>query len=188
MIARVGCDDFYVRPLDEEAVRLAALCLVVDAHGLVDRQPRIDGVVTDEVPVAHPRSAEVADSAVVGEGSGGGELFGDAFGEGVGLGNGEEWRACADGFEDGRVDVAELVGRLDGSGLVAGLVFETGGVAGVLCPGGGCSEAGGDDDVVFFPLREVADFEPEAWGEIGELFMECGGVPETATVRERPRL
>ena len=35
-------------------------------------------------------------------------------------------------------------------------------------------EAGGDDDVVFFSGGEVFDFEAEARGEIGELFVECG--------------
>ncbi len=56
-------------------------------------------------------------------------MFGYAVGEGVGLRDGEEWGAGMDGFEDGWVDVAELGGGLDGSGLVAGLVFEAGGVA-----------------------------------------------------------
>ena len=89
MIARVGCDDFYVGALDDQAVRLAALRLVMDAHGLVDWQPGVDGVVTNEVPVTHPWSAEIADSSAVGESSGGGELFGDSFGEGVRLRDGE---------------------------------------------------------------------------------------------------
>ena len=80
----------------------------MDAHGLVDGQAGVEGVLADEVPVAHPGGAEVADGAVVGEGAGGGELLGDAFGEGVGLRDGEERRAGADGFEDGGVDVAEL--------------------------------------------------------------------------------
>ena len=112
-------------------------------------------------------------------------MFGDAVGEGVGLGDGEEWGAGADGFEDGRVDVAEL---RDGGGFAGlgaaysgcaagsggGLGFEAGGVAGVLSCGGVGSEAGGDDDVVFFSGGEVFDFEAEAWAEVGELFVECG--------------
>ena len=76
MVAAVGGDDFYVGALwmffDEEAVRLAAFGLVVDAHGLVDGEAGVDGVLADEVPVAHPWGAEIADRAVVGEGSGGG--------------------------------------------------------------------------------------------------------------------
>ena len=35
-------------------------------------------------------------------------------------------------------------------------------------------EAGGDDDVVFFPGSEVFDLDAETWAEGGELFVECG--------------
>jgi hypothetical protein len=56
-------------------------------------------------------------------------LFGDAFGESVGLRDGEQWRAGADGFEDGGVDLAGLGGCLDGAGFVARSVFEAGRVA-----------------------------------------------------------
>ena len=76
-----------------------------------------EGVLADEVPVAHPGGAEVADGAVVGEGSGGGELFGDAVGEGVGLRDGEERSAGADGVEDAGLEMAEC----DDLGLFAGL-------------------------------------------------------------------
>ncbi len=42
------------------------------------------------------------------------------------------WVPLITPFKDGRVDVTELGGGLDGSGFVAGLVFEARGVAGVL--------------------------------------------------------
>jgi hypothetical protein len=63
-------------------------------------------VLADEVPVAHPGSAIVADGAVAGEGSGGGELLGYSFGESLRLRDGEEGSAGADGFEDCGVDVS----------------------------------------------------------------------------------
>ncbi len=104
----------------------------MDAHDLVDGEAGVDGVLADEVPVAHPGGAVVAYGAVVGEGSGGGELFGDSVGEGVGLRDGEERGAGADGFEDGGVDVAELRGGLNAAYVACGLGFEAGGVSGVL--------------------------------------------------------
>src|ERR1700737_1661244 len=97
---------------DEEAVRLAAFGLVVDAHDLVDGEAGVDGVLADEVPVAHPGGAVVADRAVVGEGSGGGELFGDSVGEGVGLRDGQEWGSPGNGFEGGGGGVSGLRGGL----------------------------------------------------------------------------
>ena len=136
MVAGVGSDDFYVGAIwmlfDQEPVRLTAFGLVVDAHNLIHGQTGVDGVFTDEVPVSHPGSAIVADGAIVGKGSGGGELFGDSFGESVGLRDGQERCAVSDGFKDCGVYVTELGDGLDGSGFVAGLVFEAGGVAGVL--------------------------------------------------------
>jgi hypothetical protein len=111
---------------------LAAFGLVVDAHDLVDGESGVDGVLADEVPVAHPGGAVVAYGAVVGEGSGGGELFGATVGEGVGLRDGEERSAGADGFEDGGVDVAELRGGLNAAYVACGLGFEAGGVSSVL--------------------------------------------------------
>src|SRR6185437_7756384 len=101
VITRVADDDLNgcaVRCLvDEQAVGGAAFALVEAAEGLILWQAGEEAVLADEVPVAHPGRAEVADCAVVGEGSGGGELFGDAFGECVSLRNGEERRAGADG-------------------------------------------------------------------------------------------
>ena len=92
-------------------------------------------MLADEVPVAHPGRAEVADGAVVGEGSGGGELFGDTVGECVGLRDGEERCAGAYGVEDAGLEMAERddLGLFTGLGCVAGLHgwrgFEAGGLA-----------------------------------------------------------
>ena len=100
----------------------------------------------------------------------------------------KERGAGADGFEDGGVDVAELRGGLNGLRTwLAGLVFEAGGVAGVLRGGGVGCEAGGDDDVVFLPRSEVFDFEAEAWSEIGELFVESGSDSGDCDVEWRVR-
>src|SRR6185437_9053547 len=94
VVARVADDDFDGRAVgglvDEETVGGAAFALVEAAEGLILWQAGEEAVLADEVPVAHPGRAEVADCAVVGEGSGGSELFGDAFGECVSLRNGEE--------------------------------------------------------------------------------------------------
>src|SRR6201999_1417610 len=82
VVARVANDDFdgcaVGSVIDEEAVGGAAFALVEAAEGAVLRQAVEERVLADEVPVAHPGRAEVADGAMVGEGSGGGELFGDA--------------------------------------------------------------------------------------------------------------
>src|SRR6185437_3044849 len=104
VVARVADDDFDGRAVgglvDEETVGGAAFALVEAAEGLVLWQAGEEAVLADEVPVAHPGRAEVADCAVVGEGSSGGELFGNAVGECVGLRDGEEGCAGADGVED----------------------------------------------------------------------------------------
>ena len=123
--------------VDEEAVGGAAFALVEAAESAVLWEAVEERVLADEVPVAHPGRAEVADGAVVGEGSGGGEFFGDAVGECVGLRDGEEWRAGADGVEDAGLQVAERddLGLFAGLGCVAGLHgwcgFEAGGLADV---------------------------------------------------------
>ncbi len=74
VVAGVGDDDLEWGAVgvavDEEAVGLAAGGLVVDAHGLVDGEAGVDGVLAYDVPVAHPGGAVVADYSVVGEGSG----------------------------------------------------------------------------------------------------------------------
>ena len=54
---------------------MASFGLVVDAHGLVDGKAGVDGVLADEVPVAHPGGAVVAYGSVVGEGSCGGSCL-----------------------------------------------------------------------------------------------------------------
>src|SRR5580698_5997318 len=68
VIAGVGDDDFDVGAVDEEAVGGATGGLIEASEGLIDGQSGEEGVLADEVPVAHPWSAEVADGAVVGEG------------------------------------------------------------------------------------------------------------------------
>src|SRR3979411_2542861 len=112
---------------DEETVRLAALGLVVEAHDLIDGESGVEGVLANEVPVAHPGGAVVADGAVVGEGSGGGEVSGGSVGEGV-VGDGEEWGAGAYGVEHRGVDVAKLCSGLNAAYVACGLGFEAGGV------------------------------------------------------------
>src|SRR3954469_18886995 len=106
-------------------------------------------MLTDEVPVAHPRRAEVTDVAVEGEGPGFGELLGDSVGERVGLRNGEQRRARFHGFEYAALQMAELRrdGFFAGLGDVPGLHgwgygFEAGGLADVLFAGCVRGEAG----------------------------------------------
>ena len=124
MIAGVADDDLDVRAVHQQAVRLAALGLVVDAHALVLREAGEEGVLAHEVPVAHPGRAEVPDGAVVGEGSGGGKLLGHAFGEGIRLRDGEQGRSGLHGFED---SVLEMAGSVEGRvGGLAGLQLTAG--------------------------------------------------------------
>ena len=114
--------------------------------------------------------------------------FGDAVGERVGLRDGEEWCAGADGVEDAGLQVAERddLGLFAGLGCVAGLHgwrgFEAGGLADLAVGAGVRGDAGGDDEVVVFAGFEIDDRSRMCVRAL-KLFSQRGAIPETAILR-----
>ena len=162
MVALVADDNFNVFSVDEQAIRLPALDLVETAQRGVGRQAFEESVLPAEVPVAHPRRAEISNRAVVVEGPGSGELLGNAFGERIGLRDSKERRAGLNCLKNSVLQMAEFGwrGDLAGLGSVAGLHDGhgfAGGLADVLIGGGVRGEAAGDDEVVFLTGFEVCD-------------------------------
>jgi hypothetical protein len=79
-------------PSISKPVLLAGLCAVVSARGLVGRHSGLQRVLADEVPVAHPpraEVAEVADGAVVAEAPASASCVAAPSETGIGLREGE---------------------------------------------------------------------------------------------------